>query len=48
LSALRNYEIAEQALRQVWDEIELFAPEYIALHQGKSVSWEELQWCLQV
>jgi tetratricopeptide (TPR) repeat protein len=48
LSALRNYEIAEQALRQVWDEIELFAPEYIALRQGKSVSWEELQRCLQV
>lgn len=48
LSALRNYEIAEQALRQVWDEIEVFAPEYIALRQGKSASWEELQRCLQV
>lgn len=48
LSALRNYEIAEQALRQVWDEIELFAPEYAALRQGKPASWEELQRCLQV
>jgi len=48
LSALRNYEIAEQALRQVWDEIELFVPEYAALRQGKPASWEELQRCLQV
>ena len=48
LNALRNYDIAEQALRQVWDEIELFSPEYVALRQGKPASWEELQGCLQV
>lgn len=48
LSALRNYEITEQALRQVWEEIELLAPEYAALRQGKPASWEELQRCLQI
>jgi tetratricopeptide (TPR) repeat protein len=48
LNILRNYEILENNLYQLWNEIEQLAPEYIALRQGKPISWEQLQQCLIV
>lgn len=48
LNILRNYESLEKKLCELWNKMEQFAPEYVALRQGKPTSWEELQQCLQV
>lgn len=48
LNTLRNYETLENNLHQLWGKIEQFTLEYVALRQGKPISWEELQKCLQV
>ena len=46
LRAIKNYQALEAQLHNVWTEIKLFAPEYVALRRGDVVDFLTLQECL--
>jgi hypothetical protein len=46
LGAIRTYQALEAELHDVWTEINLFAPEYIALRRGDVIDFPTLQKCL--
>ena len=46
LMGVENYRRAEQLVMEVWAEIAVVEPEYVALRQGQPVLWTGLLQCL--